>query len=100
MMDSNLSKMKRVELVKQLNENLILISNKDLELKNIKKLNNELESQVKIENQNNTIFSDEYNKLCKDLEKAIRSNQELIDKSKQLDENIQGIQKKIDEDNN
>ena len=99
-MDSNLSKMKRVELVKQLNENLILISNKDLELKNIKKLNNELESQVKIENQNNTIFSDEYNKLCKDLEKAIRSNQELIDKSKQLDENIQGIQKKIDEDNN
>ena len=99
MMDHNSSKMERVELAKQLNENLLLISNNELQLKEIKKRNKELETQVTIENQNYTNFSNDYKKYCDKLEEVKRLNQDLINKSKQLDENIQEITKKINEDN-
>ena len=98
-MDAVESKKKRLELVKELNRTLLEISEINKEIRDMKNKNGELESKMNIEKQNNMIFLNELEKLKKQIDEANSQKDKLSKESKKLDDTINAIQNKLNENN-
>ena len=98
-MDAVESKKKRLELVKELNRTLLEISEINKEIRDMKNKNGELESKMNIEKQNNMIFLNELEQLKKQIDEANSLKDKLSKESKNLDDTINAIQNKLNENN-
>ena len=89
----------RLELVKTLNQTLVDIGKINLNIRNIKNENNNLELELNDKINNNKKYENQINELNEKIEELKKRNEELKKESKLIDENIIEIQKKLEENN-